>query len=58
VFLFLHSWRSTVITGLTLPIALIVAWRVIRALRFPSSGDEYVDPEVVRDASVRREPTL
>ena len=40
------------------PIALILAWRVIRALRAPSSGDEYVDSEVARDASVRREPTL
>lgn len=40
------------------PIALILAWRVIRALRAPSSGDEYVDPEVARGAAVRREPTL
>ena len=26
VFLFLHSWRSTVITGLTLPIAVIATF--------------------------------
>lgn len=50
------EWQA--LTLAALPIALIVAWRVIRALRFPSSGDEYVDPEVARHASVRREPTL
>ncbi|WP_323034474.1 efflux RND transporter permease subunit [Pararhodobacter sp.] len=34
VFLFLNSWRSTVITGLTLPIAVIGTMTVIYALGF------------------------
>jgi multidrug efflux pump subunit AcrB len=34
VFLFLHSWRSTVITGLTLPISVIATFTVLRALDF------------------------
>jgi HAE1 family hydrophobic/amphiphilic exporter-1 len=34
VFLFLNSWRSTVITGLTLPIALIGTFGVMYALGF------------------------
>jgi hydrophobe/amphiphile efflux-1 (HAE1) family protein len=34
VFLFLHSWRSTVITGLTLPIAVIATFAVTYALGF------------------------
>ncbi|CAN7579490.1 efflux RND transporter permease subunit [Phyllobacterium sp. LjRoot231] len=34
VFLFLNSWRSTVITGLTLPIAMIGTLAVINALGF------------------------
>ncbi|MGH6816666.1 MAG: efflux RND transporter permease subunit, partial [Hyphomicrobiaceae bacterium] len=34
VFLFLHSWRSTVITGLTLPIAVIGTFAVLQALGF------------------------
>jgi HAE1 family hydrophobic/amphiphilic exporter-1 len=34
VFLFLNSWRSTVITGLTLPISLIAAFIIMRALGF------------------------
>ena len=34
VFLFLNSWRSTVITGLTLPIALIGTFLVMYALGF------------------------
>ena len=34
VFLFLNSWRSTVITGLTLPIALIGTFMVMRAFGF------------------------
>ena len=34
VFLFLHSWRSTVITGLTLPIAVIATFIALNALGF------------------------
>ena len=34
VFLFLHSWRSTVITGLTLPISVIATFIVIYAMGF------------------------
>ena len=34
VFLFLHSWRSTVITGLTLPISVIATFIVLHACGF------------------------
>src|SRR5205814_10040076 len=34
VFLFLHSWRSTIITGLTLPIAVIATFIAIYAFGF------------------------
>ncbi len=34
VFLFLNSWRSTVITGLTLPISVIAAFTVMRVFGF------------------------
>jgi multidrug efflux pump subunit AcrB len=34
VFLFLHSWRSTVITGLTLPISVIATFIALHALGF------------------------
>ncbi len=34
VFLFLHSWRSTIITGLTLPIAVIATFIALDALGF------------------------
>ena len=34
VFLFLHSWRSTIITGLTLPIAVISSFIAVHALGF------------------------
>jgi HAE1 family hydrophobic/amphiphilic exporter-1 len=34
VFLFLHSWRSTIITGLTLPIAVIATFIALYALGF------------------------
>jgi hydrophobic/amphiphilic exporter-1 (mainly G- bacteria), HAE1 family len=34
VFLFLNSWRSTVITGLTLPVSIIAAFMVMRLLGF------------------------
>ncbi len=34
VFLFLHSWRSTVITGLTLPIAVISSFIAVNAFGF------------------------
>ena len=34
VFAFLNSWRSTVITGLTLPISVIAAFTVMRAFGF------------------------
>ncbi len=33
VFLFLHSWRSTIITGLTLPIAVIATFIALHAIR-------------------------
>jgi len=38
VFLFLNSWRSTVITGLTLPIALIGTFLVMYAFGFTING--------------------
>ncbi|URI06345.1 efflux RND transporter permease subunit [Aquincola tertiaricarbonis] len=34
VFLFLHSWRSTVITGLTLPIAVVSSFIAVHAFGF------------------------
>ncbi len=34
VFLFLHSWRSTIITGLTLPISVIAAFIAVYAFGF------------------------
>jgi len=34
VFFFLHSWRSTVITGLTLPISLLATFIVLYAMGF------------------------
>jgi HAE1 family hydrophobic/amphiphilic exporter-1 len=34
VFVFLNSWRSTVITGLTLPVSIISAFLVIYAMNF------------------------
>ncbi|MGB8855476.1 MAG: efflux RND transporter permease subunit [Burkholderiales bacterium] len=34
VFLFLHSWRSTIITGLTLPIAVVSSFIAMYALGF------------------------
>lgn len=34
VFLFLHSWRSTIITGLTLPISVITTFIVLHAFGF------------------------
>jgi hydrophobic/amphiphilic exporter-1 (mainly G- bacteria), HAE1 family len=34
VFLFLHSWRSTVITGLTLPISVIATFIAVHAFGF------------------------
>jgi hydrophobe/amphiphile efflux-1 (HAE1) family protein len=34
VFLFLHSWRSTIITGLTLPISVIATFIVLYAFDF------------------------
>jgi HAE1 family hydrophobic/amphiphilic exporter-1 len=34
VFLFLNSWRSTVITGLTLPVSIISAFIIMRVLGF------------------------
>jgi len=34
VFAFLNSWRSTVITGLTLPVSVISAFAIMRALGF------------------------
>jgi hydrophobe/amphiphile efflux-1 (HAE1) family protein len=34
VFLFLHSWRSTIITGLTLPIAVLASFIAMKAFGF------------------------
>ncbi|MDR3418203.1 MAG: efflux RND transporter permease subunit [Nevskia sp.] len=34
VFLFLHSWRSTIITGLTLPISVVATFIVLHACGF------------------------
>ncbi|MFO1302352.1 MAG: efflux RND transporter permease subunit [Burkholderiales bacterium] len=34
VFLFLHSWRSTIITGLTLPIAVVATFIALYAFNF------------------------
>ena len=34
VFLFLHSWRSTIITGLTLPISVIASFIAVQAFGF------------------------
>ncbi|MEJ7804672.1 MAG: efflux RND transporter permease subunit [Telluria sp.] len=34
VFLFLHSWRSTIITGLTLPISVLASFIAMQALGF------------------------
>ncbi len=34
VFLFLHSWRSTIITGLTLPIAVVATFVALNAFNF------------------------
>jgi len=34
VFLFLHSWRSTIITGLTLPISVIASFMAVNAFGF------------------------
>ncbi|HJU22615.1 MAG TPA: efflux RND transporter permease subunit [Casimicrobiaceae bacterium] len=34
VFFFLHSWRSTIITGLTLPIAVVATFIALRAFGF------------------------
>jgi hydrophobe/amphiphile efflux-1 (HAE1) family protein len=34
VFLFLHSWRSTIITGLTLPLAVVATFIAINAFGF------------------------
>ena len=34
VFLFLHSWRSTIITGLTLPISVISSFIAVYAFGF------------------------
>ena len=38
VFLFLHSWRSTIITGLTLPISVIATFIAIKAFGFTING--------------------
>ena len=50
------QWQAIVLAAP--PIALVLAWRVIRAVRAPRPGDEYVDARAARDAPVRREPTL
>ena len=38
VFLFLHSWRSTIITGLTLPISVMATFIAMRAFGFTING--------------------
>jgi hypothetical protein len=50
------EWQAIVLAAP--PIALVLAWRAIRAVRAPRPGDEYVDAGAAREASVRREPTL
>jgi hypothetical protein len=50
------QWQALVLAAA--PITLVLAWRVIRAVRARRPGDEYVDARAARDASVRREPTL
>lgn len=51
------EWQAIVLAAP--PIALVLAWRVIRAVRAPRpDDDEYVDAPAARDVSVRREPTL
>ena len=34
VFFFLHSWRSTIITGLTLPLAVVATFIALNAFGF------------------------
>ena len=34
VFFFLHSWRSTIITGLTLPLAVVATFIALHAFGF------------------------
>ena len=50
------EWQA--LTLALAPIALILAWRVVRAIRDPHIGDAYEDAAPAREASARREPTL
>jgi HAE1 family hydrophobic/amphiphilic exporter-1 len=54
VFLFLNSWRSTVITGLTLPIALIGTFLFMYAVRLHDQHDHADGAEPVRGPADRR----
>jgi HAE1 family hydrophobic/amphiphilic exporter-1 len=54
VFLFLNSWRSTVITGLTLPIALIGTFIVHVHVRLHHQHDHADGAEPVRGPADRR----
>ena len=50
------EWQALVLAAA--PIALVLGWRILRAVRAPRPHDEYVDARADRDAPVRREPTL
>jgi HAE1 family hydrophobic/amphiphilic exporter-1 len=54
VFLFLNSWRSTVITGLTLPISLIGTFLFMYAVRLLDQHDHADGAEPVRGPADRR----
>jgi len=51
-----REWQALVLAAA--PIALVLGWRIIRAVRAPRADDGYVDAGAARDAPVRREPTL
>ena len=60
-FLFLHSWRSTIITGLTLPIAVISSFIAVQAFGSKGtvayavdSGSAGEPPRIPRTAPSRR----
>jgi hypothetical protein len=58
---FLRSLARMEWQALTLalaPVALVLAWRIIRALRPPRPDGGYVDADSARETPVRREPTL
>ena len=49
------EWQALMLAAA--PIALVLAWRIIRAVRTPRT-DDYVDAPAARAEPVRREPTL